>query len=413
MKWARCLTALALLTAGPALAQSVNLTETEVDNVRNGPWRLGPFYATPSIRISTGYDSNALSTTEAQSDIRLLAGPGMRLGLPMGNTAFLDLFQELDYVYYREQVDLRRFFNITRVGGGLGGRRFLLKVNDEFRDEIGRPTSEFDYPVEQRTNVLTTSATTALGWRHEIELSFQRRRFDIRQQELDDPVARDRLNRTEDRYGLTFRRHLTAKTDALAEGLYERYDFQDASRNGDSYGARFGFDFSPGLDDPLASSRPFGQAFLAGQFLLGFRTVAPFDIALPDFTGLIGSVDVTFGFGRRNRIQGVFSRDLVPSIFRENWYFVETRYGVTVSFPIAERLDLVPGAIFGTNDYPLPGEGGEDLFDDHVNYRLGVNYRVTEIFILGVTADYLHRDSNVTAFQKDRLQVYFNVSLQP
>ena len=296
---------------------------------------------------------------------------------------------------------------------GGGGRRFLLKASDEFHDETARPTSEFDFPVEQRTNRFTTSATLALGWRHQLELSYQRLRFEIREQMIDEPVVQDRLNRVEDRYGLTFRRHVTAKTDALAEALYERSDFQDVSRNGESYGARFGFDFSPGLSDPLTSPRPFGRAFLAGQFLLGFRMVAPFDPELVDFTGLIGSVDVTFGFGRRNRLQGLFSREVVPSIFQENWYFLETRYGLSFSFPVGERFDIVPGAVLGTNDYPLPGEEGEELFDEHFTYRLGVNYRVTDVFVVGVTADYLRRDSNVFAFQKDRLQVSFNVSLKP
>ena len=97
----------ALFATVSANAQSVNLIEERLDGVRAVFFDLGPFYATPVIRLATGYDSNALSTPDPQADINAMFGPGIRLGLPMGSSAFLDLYQEVDFVYYREQVDLR------------------------------------------------------------------------------------------------------------------------------------------------------------------------------------------------------------------------------------------------------------------------------------------------------------------
>ncbi|HJS75415.1 MAG TPA: hypothetical protein VJ921_14080, partial [Vicinamibacteria bacterium] len=103
-----------------AEAQTVDLIGNELLSVRRGFFRLGPGYATPSLLISTGYDSNALSTPEGDSDVTARVGPGIRLAVPLGNAAFVDAYQELDYVYYREQTDLRRWFDVTRIGAGVG-----------------------------------------------------------------------------------------------------------------------------------------------------------------------------------------------------------------------------------------------------------------------------------------------------
>ena len=55
-----------------ANAQPVNLIEERLDGVRSSFFELGPFYATPVIRLVSGYDSNALSTPDAQADINAM-----------------------------------------------------------------------------------------------------------------------------------------------------------------------------------------------------------------------------------------------------------------------------------------------------------------------------------------------------
>jgi hypothetical protein len=405
-----------LAAASPLEAQSVDLVESELSGVRRGFFRLGPFYVTPSLQVSSGYDSNALSTPVAESDVTARVGPGVRLAVPLGSSGFFDVYQEVDYVYYREQVDLRRWFDITRAGAGFGGRRFLFKVTDQLRDETGRPTSEFDFPVEQRTNELEGSLALALGWRHLLRFGYGRSLFEI-QEGLDDPTLSSRLNRVQDRGFVNFGRRLTAKTTAIAEGFYERFRFDDASRNGDSYGARFGFEFSPSGGNPLtATELPLAGAFLNGRFLLGFRSTQPDDPARVDYTGLVGSVDVTFGFGEGQRLRGLYSRDIVPSIFDDNWFFIENRWGAAFTYQITERFSVTPGFSIGQNRYPLPAEteeGQEEIFDDHRTFRLAFDFRITERWTAGVASDYLERESNVSAFTKDRLQVGFTMSFRP
>jgi hypothetical protein len=343
-------------------------------------------------------------------------GPGVLLAVPLGTKAFVDVYQEVDYVYYREQVDLRRWFDVTRVGGGFGGRRFLVNVTDEFRDETGRPTTEFDFPVQQKSNRLESTVDLALGWRHLLRVGYSRSFYEI-QEGLQDSTVADRLDRDQDRAYLDFRRRLTAKTSAVAEGFFETLRFNDPSRNADSYGARFGFEFSPVGGDPVATHElPLAGSFLNGRFLLGYREVAPIEPERVDYTGLIGSVDVTIGFGEGQHLQGLYSRDIVPSIFDENWFFIENRWGAAFRYQITERFSVTPGVTFGQNRYPLPGvteDGTEELFDDHRTFRLAFDARVTERWTVGLASEYLERESNVQAFTKDRLQVGFTMSYRP
>jgi hypothetical protein len=377
---------------------------------------LGPFYVTPSLVLSSGYDSNAFSTPTSEGDLTARVGPGVRLATPLGNAAFVDVYQEVSYVYYQEQVDLRRWSDVTRVGAGLGGRRFLFKVSDEFRDETARPTSEFDFPVQQRTNRLEGTVALALGWRHLLRLGYDKTFYEI-QDGLDDTVVADRLDRDQDRALLEFGRRLTAKTRALAEGFFETLRFGDVTRDADSYGGRFGFEFSPGGGGALEESElPLTGSFMNGRFLLGFRSVDPVESFRVDYTGLIGSVDVTFGFGEGQRLSTTYSRDIRPSILDDNWYFIENRIGAAFTYQFTERFSVTPGFVLGQNRYPLPGEtpdGLVELYDDHRTFRLGFAVRVTERLTVGIVSDYLERESNVQAFTKDRLQAGFTMSYRP
>jgi hypothetical protein len=397
-----------------ARAQTVDLIEEELRTLREGFFQLGPAYVTPSIVFSTGYDSNALSTPVPESDVTARLGPGILLGVPLGS-AFAEVYQEIDYVYYREQVDLRRWFNITRVAAGFGGRRFLLRVTDEFRDETGRPTSEFDFPVEQRSNQVEGSLALALGWRHLLRAGYGQSLFEIREG-LDDTAVADRLDRDQERAFVDFERRLTAKTRAVAQVLYETYRFDDVSRDARSRAARFGFEFNPEGRDPFDTDLPLAGSFVNGRFLLGFRTVTPEKVDRVDYSGLIGSADVTFGFGEGQRLQILYARDVQPSIFEENWYYVENRAGAAFTYRINDRFSVTPGFAIGQNRYPLPAqspEGEEEIHDDHRSFRLGFDVRVTDRWTMGIVADYLDRESNVSAFTKDRLQLGFNMSYRP
>ena len=408
-----------LLAAGPALAQPVNLIESRLDAARQGFFELGPLYVTPSFTLQTGYDSNAFSTPDPQSDIMARVGPGVRVSAPIGKAAFFDVFQEIDYVYYREQTVLRNWVDITRVGGGFGGRRVLFQAHDEFRSEVGRPTSEFDFPVEQKLNNLDLSVTFALGWRQELSARFVQNRATINESKLDDPTVAERLNNIRDVGSVDLARKMSTRTSAIFEGFYEKLRFDDATRNSESYGGRFGFDFSAGRRDRGDLSE--NQRGLNGKLLIGFRTLVPQEAFRVDYAGLIGDVDVSYTWENGYQIRGMYTRDIRPSIFDLNWFFTENRVGAFVRLELHERFYVEPGVIRGDNNYPLPtvreGPEGEPvaepIVDEHTSYRVRIGYRIRPTWSLGVSADYLERRSNIRLFAKDRLLFNFFVDLRP
>ncbi|TDI45092.1 MAG: hypothetical protein E2P02_08205 [Acidobacteria bacterium] len=419
MMWSFRLTLIALLIAAPSGAQSVDLIEERLTDVRSGFFELGPFYATPVVRFTGGYDSNALSTPEAQSDIAALLGPGIRLALPMGSNAFFDMFQEVDFVYYKDNVDLRRIFDITRLGGGWGGRRFLLQINNEFRDETRRPTTEFDSPVEMRTNEFDASMTIALGWRHQLSARYDQTRSKIEKTLIDDGAILDRLNYVRDSVSMDFSRRVSAKTNAVTQVFYEKLSIDDPTRDSDSYGMRAGFDFSPTLSSgSIVPSSP--SAGLSGQLLVGFRRLIPVDVNRVEYAGLIGSVDAMYVSSDGHRLAGIFSRDAVTSILGENSYFIEQRFGGSFSWQLHRRFSIEPGIMRGKNDYPLPRlltvDGDvieQEIVDEHISYRLSFTYGIRPGLDVGVTTEYLDRRSNVLLFEKNRLMVNFFMTLAP
>ena len=310
-------------------------------------------------------------------------------------------------------------YDTTRVGGGFGGRRYLTEVQYEFQDDIRRPTSEFDLPVEQRTNILDASLTLALGWRNQLSARYSNNRAKIRGELVEAGSVAERLNSERHTGSIDLVRRLSSRTDGVVEGYFERIDFEDATRDADSYGMRFGFDFASSWRRRAETVEDVTSG-ISGQLLLGFRNLAPQDPTRPDFIGLTGDVDVRFTTSDLNRLGVTFTRDYRPSIFEDNWYFIETRAGAYFRWQVIDRLVLQPGASFGDNRYPLPrlieDEDGnvteQRIQDEHFLYSLLIDVNVRPGWFVGVTAEYFDRRSNLGAFQKDRLQVYLNLSLR-
>jgi hypothetical protein len=121
---------------------------------------------------------------------------------------------------------------------------------------------------------------------------------------------------------------------------------------------------------------------------------------------------------RRYHLQVLFSRDAVPSIFQDNWYFIETRVGGSVQIRLLEKFSMTPGLNVGRNTYPrpelLPNEDGElvtlQVVDRFETYTLSLNFHLTRIWTVSVRGDYWSRKSNFRLFTKDRIVVGVGVT---
>ena len=55
------------------------------------------------------------------------------------------------------------------------------------------------------------------------------------------------------------------------------------------------------------------ESGISGRMLVGFRKLDPVDADRVDYTGLIGTADVSVTSSRRHRFHGAFERDIAPS----------------------------------------------------------------------------------------------------
>lgn len=418
MRWKRetLLTCLVLglctvLVTRPASGQGTNLIQSEVDSVVEGSlWKLGPLRLTPQIRLGAGYDSNSLSSAAAPiDDFAVRVAPGLRVATPMRNRAILDVYQELNFVYYRRVENLRDVFSTTRVGGTVGGRKVLLRLEDEFLGGKTRPTSEFDIPAERRGNVLRAELELALGNRHLLTTSYRYNRYEYEDIVVDPLRTIELLNRSVQSYGLRLTRRISTKTSAAVEGSYETMDFDEAAtlRDGYAYRGSAGLLFNP-------------RTNVRGEAWLGYKQMLPEVPEQPKYQGLTGSVDVQMRLGERFDVTTLYSRDTLPSVVEGNWFFIEHRFGGAVDVYVTRSFYVSPGATFGRNNYPRPttlidddGVVVEEPIEDRFDiYSLSLNYRMGELWTATVAGNYLNRESNFRPFTKDRFYLSFGVSTE-
>lgn len=392
-----------LASVGASFAQTDDLMLREIDEaLAPTQWRLGAFRLTPALRLGGGFDSNAYSSPEFPvEDVTFVLGPGLRAVVPMGNRGLVDVYQEVSYVYFQDQTQLRDVRNFTRIGGALGGRDFVLRGKGELEQGKVRPSSELDVPLEREARRIRGEADVAIGERQELTLAYERARFlheEPAGRVVEESLA-NRLDRDEQGAQLGLRRHLTGTTALLVAGIFEEIDyFNDSTeRDGRGHGLECGVEFSPNGD-------------VRGEALLGYKRLVPSVSTQAAYGGLTGSVDVIARLGSLFRVRGIFFRNTRPSILDGNWFFVENRLGGSIDIYLTERFYVRSGAIVGRNTYPHPTrftdaagrEVSANVEDGFQLYSFSFNYEVGPDFVARLGGDYQVRDSNFPAFNKGR-----------
>ncbi|HSF14762.1 MAG TPA: outer membrane beta-barrel protein [Vicinamibacteria bacterium] len=400
-----------LLWVRPALSQPVDLMQRERDRALDRRfWRLGPFYLTPAMRAGFGYDSNAfLAGDETHPDIQALFGPGLTGVVPFGERAMVELYEELDFVYYRDFEQLRDVFNVTRVGGAFGGKNLIFKVRDEFRDEKVQPSREFDVPVDQRSNRLIGTLDVALGWRQELLFSYERYRVEIADNELTlrGTPLKSLMDRLEERYGVELVRNLTPDTSAFGEAFYASQTYVDptVARDANGYGVGGGFRFSP-------------TGNVRGEARLALKRLTPISPEQVGFDGFIGSADVRVGLGRRLSLEGLYFRDASPSVLRKNLFVVTSYYGAYLDVYLGPRFSLRPGFRLGKNDYPGTDSGAPSTptpADIIRSFRLvsaTFDYRLTPELRIRTGMTYSTRETSSPSAPRERFLVNLGLTTE-
>jgi hypothetical protein len=389
------------------------LMEVLIDQaLQNTLFRAGIFYVQPNLNIFGQYDSNGLSladTDNPESDYNFQAVPSILVYLPFQSRALLEIDEAVQFIYYRELQDLNGVFNSTRAKFTIGGRRVLFTISDDFHYERIRPTQEFDFPANSRTNNFFSSFTLGLGERSALEAGFTSSTDRITE-DIVNPTGiplSDFFDRTENRAFVELRRSISERTAFVTNVYYEKLNFAEESVQPDAstWALQGGFSFQ-------------ARGNITGQALIGYKHLEPDVAGLPDYNGIIGSGSVRVRVGERTTIGIDYARDVQPSVSAENWFFIESRVIPSIEFFVTRELSVYGAIGFGKNSYELPGEiigdNGEltigEIKDDSTYADLGVRYKIKNYWNVYVAGNWLTRDSNFPRSEKDRYLISWGIS---
>lgn len=370
-------------------------------------FKAGAFRLRPDLQIIGGYDSNAFSSAENPlSDEYFKAIPSVRVFLIMSDRAVLNLDEDLNIVYYRNESDLSDVYSSTHPSIAFGGNRWLIKASDGFETGVVRPSTEFDVPTDQRTNNFDTSFAVALGDRSNIAFYYNNFYLKI----LDPTITSANgipltqlLDRTTALYGGRFTRNVTDTTSAIGEFYYQQMDFapQSVQPNATIYAGQGGFSFA-------------AREHITGKALFGYKSMTPDDITQPNFRGVVGSVGLSVRAGERASIGIGFLRDAQPSTTTNNWFFVQNTLSGSVEYFLTRNFSISGGTIFDKNTYPnqvlletTPGQPPvlTTVDDSSVDAIFGVHIHLSSYWWLLVDGDSSWRHSNLPDNEKNRFVV--------
>ncbi len=379
----------------------------EWTSIRQGPgFRFGPLKIVPALRLlDVGYDSNIYYRAvenEVVADYTAVLSPEVKAYWPVGNSLFLYVTENPEYLFLLNETGLRTFTNNLSSGLRLLAlRRFSLSADYHARKHVRRSTSEFERPVESAAKgwdgglFFETARGTSIGVRAASE--------DLRHRDIAAPGPEDYFARTLDRreasaaFELYYR--VFAESRLFASVRMSRDEFRDpasAWRNARSVRAMAGIRF------PLL-----GRA--TGQVSLGWKAFAPESPDREPFSGLVSATDVRLRLWRLGIDLG-YVRDNYYSYLENAYYYVEDRFRGGVSFYLLPFLRLDAGFQGGTLDYPEPQivwHQGQpvlvpDRRDTHRTWSAGLVVRLAGNAGLGLSYNLYGRTSNAPGYDIDR-----------
>lgn len=371
------------------------------------PWRVGPFYLRPEIRLrDIGYDANVYREREEDdpiTDYTFTFSPQITGYWLLGHSVILSLRENPEYIYYKETVRERRWNNnFSPQLRWMLFNRFVVGGRYEYQNRRYRFSSE----VDVRVNELNKTYEGSLFYEtpRETSLGIRYSRSDITYNDIDVPGAEfplsERLSRREDEVTGEFFYRLLPDSFFFIRGGYTQY--------------RFSFDTSSFRD---ADSRQFYTGFqfpfigdFQGYLSLGYKTFEPLDEERESFSGVVGQANLDYRL-RTIRLRATYRRDSRFSFYGQSVYFVGNQIGGGVSFYLTRSLRLDYDYSYGQNAYPetLWFVGGAELLiereDIYQTHSAGIVVRVLRDIGIGLDVNYWERTSNVYAGKRDWLFV--------
>ena len=381
----------------PASAQEVD------DPFETARFRLGPIRFTPVFEItSVGHDSNVFNEAEdPKSDTTAAFGPTIQLWMrPAGTRLSARLGGQ--YLYFKEFANERSWNTRNEVRWEVPLARVTPFVEGNFINSQERQGYEIDARARRQDDGVTLG--TALRVSGKTSFVVSHRRSNV---EYDDEATffgaslGEALNRREDLTRVQFRYALTPLTTLIVDTdvVRDRFDLNNV-RDADSIKVLPGVELNP-------------LALISGRVFVGFREFDPLTSDLPDYRGVVASVDATYILLGATRFQFKVDRDVVYSYEAVRPYYALLDTGVTVTQRVTRAWEIVGRASRQTLAYrhletSLLDNSGSDRGR---TLGGGIGYRIGETLRLGVDANHYTRRSEFdSARDYDGVRVFGSIS---
>jgi len=371
--------------------------------VKNAGFSLGPFRVKAQFVLSNaGYDTNLYygAAGEPVKDLTFTAGPAFYIYLPIKKKIIFSIYESPQYVYFRETQRERTWNNYFRGQVHFVFNRLVASAGVGRSEAKQRWNTETDVPIFRREGSVQGSLSWQPAKKTSFNLSYRMARYDYGESDLEGFSFADKLNRDETYLNFSAYREVSSQTRLFLDAEYGLYDFANPGnqKNSKSYGGYGGFEFSP-----------LGK--IEGRVKIGYRYLDAIWPQKKDYRGIVGDSNVSVRPMRALAARAFYKRDVQFSIWYNNTYFLENRYGIGGSIYISRNIRLDYDYNRGRNDYPQDFDV-QKRRDDYQLHAVGFYIRLRKDVALGIIASRWVRDSNLDWADDNRDFVGFNLTYE-
>jgi hypothetical protein len=369
---------LALSAAALASAQE------PVDPGETARFRLGPLRFTPAIAVTNlGIDDNVFNeSVNPKRDTTATFGPAVDVWTRLGK-ARVTAKSTGQYLFFKTYDNQRGWTTANDVRVDLPLARVKPFVGGAYIDARERPGFEIDSRARRRDRALRIGTEWRASGKSAFIFSAETMdmAFDDDEMFLGANLA-TQLNRVSRTERIQVRQTLTPLTTFVvtADAMQDRFE-RSPVRDTDSVRIMSGLELKP-------------FALISGKIFVGARRFDLRDSDVPDFNGLVASVDATYAI-RSTQFTAKVSRDIAYSFEVQQPYYTLTDSVIGVTQRITSKWDVVGRvgrqSLAYRNLETLPALLKRT--DHAVLYGGGIGYRLGETLRFGVDVNNYRRDA--------------------
>jgi hypothetical protein len=378
-------TALLVLCAPMSYAQTADPRESARTH-------LGPVYITPSLAIDElGLDTNVFNNATELSDFTFTVLPGAQLAVPFGSRGVVTASTFAEFIYYNRYSSERSVNPDIKLRGEFSFNRVTLFLSPSYINSRGRPSLEIDARLRHSSTDVSGGGIVRMSQRLSIEAGGGVSRLSYDEGSIFDTVSlRETLNRRTQSSWLAIHHEITPLTTASVRATYSIENFDDLPvRNATSIAVLPRLAFKP-------------LALISGSAAVGVRHFQPESPEIPEFTGVVAHVSLSYSLRGFTRFRFTGDRELSFSYWPLTPYYVTNQYGVGVDRHLGGRFEVTSGVDWQQNTYtvlgsvePLPPQPPVDRL---TTWSLGAGYRMARSRRVGFDVTYRRRDTNAPRF---------------